>query len=432
MGTARSKRLFRKARGLIPGGVNSPVRAFSAVGGEPIFASRARGAKVYDVDGNSYVDYLCSWGPLIAGHGHPQVMASVRKALAEGSSFGLSTAIEVEMAQLVTDAFPSVEMVRFVSSGTEATMSALRLARAATGREVLVKFSGCYHGHADSFLSAAGSGLATFGIPQCAGVPSSLARSTLTLPYNDVSTFERAMLTVGRKVAAVIVEPVAGNMGVVPGTLKFLRALRQACNRYGALLIFDEVITGFRLCFGGAQNMLGIAPDITCLGKIVGGGFPVGAYGGKARLMKELAPQGPVYQAGTLSGNPVAMAAGVATLRLLKRKSRYAELEKKTAELVRGIRERAREAGVDVVINTVGSMFTVFFRSGEVRCYEEAKESDTAAYARFFSKLKERSVLFPPSQFETCFLSLAHTKRDISATVDAAGSAFRFVSGPGS
>jgi glutamate-1-semialdehyde 2,1-aminomutase len=417
--TGNSKRLFRKALSLIPGGVNSPVRAFNAVGGDPVFIDRAKGSKVYDVDGNSYVDYLGSWGPMVAGHGHPDVLRSVREALGRGSSYGLPTKIEVEMAELVSGAFPSIERVRFVSSGTEATMSALRLARAVTDRELLVKFAGCYHGHGDSFLSLAGSGLATLGIPQCAGVPDALARMTLTLPYNDVSSFERAMAKIGKKTAAVIVEPVAGNMGVVPASRRFLQTLKKTCRHYGALLIFDEVITGFRLCFGGAQNILGITPDITCLGKIVGGGFPVGAYGGKRAVMKELAPEGPVYQAGTLSGNPVAMAAGVTTLRLLRRKRCYDELESKTSELVSGTDQRARQAGIDVNINRVGSMFTVFFQGNEVRSYEEARKSDTQSYSRFFSGLRKHHVLFPPSQFETCFVSLAHTRRDVALTLDA-------------
>ncbi len=425
MKTGKSKRLFRRARNFIPGGVNSPVRAFSAVGGDPVFVDRARGSKLYDVDGNTYIDYLGSWGPMIAGHGHPKVLRSVRKALSKGSSFGLPTKIEVEMAKLVSGAFPSIERVRFVSSGTEATMSALRLARAVTGRELVVKFAGCYHGHGDSFLSQAGSGLATFGIPQCAGVPDALARMTLTLPYNDPSAFERTMKKVGKKTAAVIVEPVAGNMGVVPGSREFLRSLRKICRRHGALLIFDEVITGFRLCYGGAQNLHGIAPDLTCLGKIIGGGFPVGAYGGRRHIMKELAPDGPVYQAGTLSGNPLAMEAGVATLKLLRCKKCYDELDDRTSEVVSGIAERACRAGLNVTINRVGSMFTVFFRGGEVRCYDDARKSDTTSYSRFFSVLREQCVLFPPSQFESCFVSLAHTGRDIVSTIDAAERALR-------
>jgi glutamate-1-semialdehyde 2,1-aminomutase len=422
---SRSSRLFRRARGLLAGGVNSPVRAFRAVGGDPVFMARGRGAHLRDVDGRDYVDYVGSWGPLILGHAPAAVSAAARKALAAGSTFGAPTEAEVTLAELVRKAFPSMELMRFVSSGTEACMSALRLARGFTGRSMVAKFAGCYHGHSDGLLVSAGSGAMTFGHPDSAGVPPEFARLTLVLPYNDPDALHRAFRRWGSRLAAVIVEPVVGNMGVVRPTDEFLAALRSLTRKHGALLVFDEVITGFRLALGGAQSYLGVKPDLTCLGKIVGGGFPVGAFGGSRRVMEKLAPLGPVYQAGTLSGNPVAMAAGAALLRSLRARPPYDRLRELTWILTDGLREAAVRRGVPVTVNAVESLFTVFFQAGPVTDLASAKRSDTRRYARFFHGLLKRGVYFPPAQFEAAFVSAAHTEADVRRTLAAADAAFR-------
>ena len=422
--TARSAALFEEAQRHLPGGVNSPVRAFRGVGGTPRFIDRASGARVWDADGNEYLDYVASWGPLVAGHAHPEVVQAIQAAAERGTSYGAPCEAEVRLAALVKDAFPSINLVRFVSSGTEATMSALRLARAATGRELIVKFDGGYHGHADGLLVQAGSGVLTLGAPDSPGVPAATAAQTVSLPYNDVAAVEALFGARGGEIAAVIVEPVPGNMGVVPAAGGFLETLRRRCTVAGALLIFDEVITGFRVAWGGAQALTGVTPDLTCLGKIVGGGLPVGAYGGRRDLMERMAPLGPVYQAGTLSGNPLAMAAGIATLELLRRPGAYETLGRLGARLEAGIAAAARGAHVPFTSNRVGSMLTGFFCAGPVTDYVSAKRADTARYARFFHALLERGVYFAPSQFEAAFVSLAHTEAEIDRTVEAVGEAF--------
>ena len=427
--TVRSAELFARAQELLPGGVDSPVRAFRGVGGTPLFIARGEGATIWDVDGNRYVDYLASWGPLIAGHAHPGVVAAIHEAANRGTSFGAPTEAELELAELVKQAFPSIDLVRFVSSGTEATMSALRLARAATGRDMLIKFDGGYHGHADGLLVQAGSGPLTLGQPDSPGVPAESARQTLSVPYNDLPAVRDAFQAHPGMIAAVIVEPVAGNMGVVPAEPGFLEHLRALTRNHGALLIFDEVITGFRIALGGAQERFRVVPDLTCLGKIVGGGLPVGAYGGRRDLMEQISPLGPVYQAGTLSGNPLAMAAGAATLRLLTEPGVYAHLESLSARLEEGLQEAARSANVRYTANRVGSMFTGFFRAGPVTDYASAKKADTQAYARFFHALLDRGVYIAPSQFEAGFVSLAHTPADIDATIEAAAQAFKVAAG---
>lgn len=421
----RSKELYQRAQLLIPAGVNSPVRAFRAVGGDPLFIERAQGAHIWDADGNRYIDYVCSWGPMILGHRHPEVVEAIEKALARGTSFGAPTDLEVELAELISERMPSVEMVRMVNSGTEATMSAIRLARGVTGRDRVIKFDGCYHGHADGLLVKAGSGAMTFGIPDSGGVPKAYAELTVTLPYNDIESFRQAMDQWGGEVACVIVEPVAGNAGVIPPRPGFLQALREETRRAGALLIFDEVITGFRIAPGGAQQLYNVMPDITCLGKIVGGGLPVGAYGGPRSIMENVAPLGPVYQAGTLSGNPLAMAAGIATLRVLGRHGVYEELENKARKLEEAFREGAQEAGVPIWQNRVGSMLSAFFTEKEVWDYASAKTSDTARYARFFREMLSRGVYLAPSQFEAAFVSLAHSEEDLEATREAISSAMK-------
>jgi glutamate-1-semialdehyde 2,1-aminomutase len=422
--TSTSAALFAEAETLLPGGVDSPVRAFRAVGGTPRFIARGRGAWVWDVDDNQYIDYLASWGPLIAGHAHPGVVAAIQEAAARGTSYGAPTPGELELARLVKDAFPSIDLVRFVSSGTEATMSALRLARAATGRELIVKFDGGYHGHADGLLVQAGSGPLTLGQPDSPGVPAQAAHATLSVPYNDLAAVEAALAAHAGQVAAVIVEPVAGNMGVVPPAPGFLEHLRAMTRAQGTLLIFDEVITGFRVAAGGAQELFRVTPDLTCLGKIVGGGLPVGAYGGRRDLMAQVSPLGPVYQAGTLSGNPLAMAAGSATLQLLREPGVYPRLEQLAARLVDGLGAAAHAAGVPYTSNRVGSMFTGFFTATPVTDYASARNADTARYARFFHALLERGVYLAPSQFEAGFVSLAHTDADIDATLARAAAAF--------
>ena len=424
---SRSQTLFRQAQTIFVGGVNSPVRAFRAVGGTPVFFDRARGARLTDVDGKTYLDYVGSWGPLILGHAHPQVVAAARHALERGSSFGAPSPLELDLARLVREAYPGVERLRFTSSGTEACLSALRLARGYTGRPLIVKFAGCYHGHGDSLLVSAGSGALTMGHPTSAGVPKELARLTIVLPYNDPAALTRAFAKWEKKIAAVIVEPVVGNMGVVVPTEEFQKVLQRVPRQHGALLIVDEVMTGFRLARGGAQELLGLRADITCFGKIIGGGLPVGALGGSKRIMEKLAPLGPVYQAGTLSGNPVAMAAGAATLSILKADPPYALLNDRTADIVQGLRAIARRRNVDVTVNAVGSMLTVFFAKGPVTDLASAEKSDTRAYGKFFHGLLKRGVYFPPSQFEAAFVSAAHTVEDIEKTLIAADAAFREV-----
>ena len=414
MKTAQSEAWFARAQTRIPGGVNSPVRAFRGVGGSPLFIARGEGSRIFDVDGNSYIDYVGSWGPLILGHRCVSVIEAVRAAIDQGTSFGAPTEREVEMAELITQLVPSMEMVRLVNSGTEATMSALRVARGFTGRELTIKFEGCYHGHVDSLLVKAGSGMATLGIADTAGVPEGFAATTIALPFNSIAAVEKAFAEYGDKIACVIVEPVVGNMGCVPPVAGFLEALRELTARYGALLIFDEVMTGFRLALGGAQQRFGITPDMTTLGKIIGGGLPMAAYGGRADVMKRVAPLGPVYQAGTLSGNPLAVAAGLAMLRfLLAHPDVYEVLEARTAAL-------CASAPAGVTVNRVGSMFTFFFTDGQVTDWESAKRSDTARFAKFFHHMLERGVYLAPSQFEAGFVSAAHSEEDIQQTVEAA------------
>ena len=425
----RSKELFSRAQKRIPGGVNSPVRAFRSVGGDPRFIRSGKGSRVTDVDGNTYIDYLGSWGPLILGHAPAPVIGALRRQIGLGTSYGAPTEHEVILAEMITEAVPSIDKVRLVNSGTEATMSAVRLARAFTGRNKIVKFDGCYHGHVDSLLVKAGSGVATLGLPDSLGVLPQDCSSTISIPYNDIDTLHNVLDLNRSEVAAVIIEPVAGNMGIVPPAQGFLQRLRKLTREHGALLIFDEVITGFRLLYGGAQALLKVKPDLTCLGKVIGGGLPVGAYGGHRSIMKWVAPEGPVYQAGTLSGNPLAVSAGIAALEALKKEGVYAKLAAMTASLVVGLKKAAGEAGVPVRINSIGSMFTVFFTETDVRDFQTAKTSDTERYARFFHAMLRRGVYLPPSQFETGFLSLAHTKSDIKATIELAREAFREVAG---
>ncbi len=420
----RSKILFSRALERIPGGVNSPVRAFRSVGGDPRFIQSGKGSRIADVDGVTYVDYLGSWGPLILGHCSPAVQSALRKQISMGTSFGASTENEVVLAEMIAKAIPSIEKVRLVNSGTEATMSAIRLARAFTGRNKVIKFDGCYHGHVDSLLVKAGSGVATLGLPDSAGIQPQDCGSTISIPFNSGDLVQHVLELNRSEVAAVIVEPIAGNMGTVLPAKGFLQRLRRLTREHDVLLIFDEVITGFRVSYGGAQEILRIKPDLTCLGKIIGGGLPVGAYGGRREVMKWIAPEGPVYQAGTLSGNPLAVAAGIATLRALKQAGTYTRLERMTAELVSGLKEAAGRAAAPVCINSIGSMFTVFFTASQVTDFQTAKQSDTGRYARFFHAMLKRGVYFPPSQFETCFVSLAHTGRDIKVTIKAAGEAF--------
>jgi glutamate-1-semialdehyde 2,1-aminomutase len=419
----RSDELFSRAKAVIPGGVSSPVRAFKAVGGTPLFVARAEGARFWDEDGRGFIDYVGSWGPMILGHAHPAVVEAVREATLRGTSYGAPCAAEVELAERITRLVPSVEKVRFVSSGTEATMSALRVARGFTARRKILKFDGCYHGHADSLLVSAGSGVATLGIPGSPGVPEGTVADTLVAPFNDVAAVEAVVAAHGKDLAAVIVEPVCGNMGTVAPKPGYLEALREITRRNGTVLIFDEVMTGFRVALGGAQQRYGIRPDVTCLGKIVGGGLPAAAYGGRADIMATVAPEGPVYQAGTLSGNPLAMAAGIAILDLLAQPGTYETLEVIGARLESGLRRAAREAGATVTINRVASMITMFFCAGPVTDYATAKASNTQRFARFFRAMLERGVYLPPAQFEAAFVSLAHGEAEIDATVAAAADA---------
>jgi glutamate-1-semialdehyde 2,1-aminomutase len=416
----RSQDIFRRATDVFVGGVNSPVRAFRAVGGDPIIVERASGARLWDADGNEYIDYVCSWGALILGHSHPQIAEAVAQQARRGTSYGMPTELEVELASRIRKALPSCEKVRFVSSGTEATMSAVRLARAATGRDLIIKFEGCYHGHADSFLSEGGSGLATLGIAACPGVPRALAELTLNAPYNDAAAVEKLFELHRDKIAAVIVEPVAANMGVVSPAPGFLPALRSLSLRHGALLIFDEVITGFRVCYGGAQTLFGIMPDLTTLGKIVGAGLPVAAYGGRRDLMDRVAPLGPVYQAGTLSGNPLAMSAGIASLELLSAPRFYDSLEARSKRLGDGIAAAVRETHAVATPARFGSLLTLFFAREPVTNYATAKKCDTQRFAAFFRAMLDRGIFLAPSQFEALFVSAAHTDADIDRTVAAA------------
>ncbi|MGA7631754.1 MAG: glutamate-1-semialdehyde 2,1-aminomutase [Terriglobales bacterium] len=423
--TDQSRKLQRRAEQLIPGGVNSPVRAFRSVGSEPPYIIRGQGSHIWDADGNEYVDYIGSWGPLILGHAAPRVIDAVIEAARKGTSFGASTPAEADLAELVISAFPRMQKVRFVSSGTEATMSAIRLARGYTKRKYIVKFEGCYHGHSDALLVKAGSGVATLGIPGSAGVPEEFTQFTLALPYNDTSVLEQAFTKFKHQIACVIVEPVVGNMGCVPPAPGYLEALRAITAREQTLLIFDEVMTGFRLAFGGAQQLYGVQPDLTTMGKIIGGGLPVGAYGGPSEVMDLIAPLGPVYQAGTLSGNPLAMAAGYATLTYLRdHQDVYAKLDKLAGEVVEGVASAAKDAGVTLCHNRVGSMFTWFFVRSPVTDWTSAAKSDTEAFGRFFRTMLENGIYLPPSQFEAAFLGAAHTEHDLQQTVAAAKQAF--------
>ncbi len=420
-----SEKLFQKAKKCIPGGVNSPVRAGQAVGIDPPFISKANGCVIWDVDGNEYVDYVCSWGPMILGHAHPEIVNALEERVKLGTSYGAPTELEVEMADIIVEMVPSIEMVRMVNSGTEATMSAIRLARGYTGREKIIKFDGCYHGHADSLLVSAGSGLATLGIPGSPGVPQDLARHTISLPFNSLESVVQAFGKFGPEIAAVIVEPIPGNMGVINPDQAFLKGLRELTNEYGALLIFDEVISGFRVAIGGAQELYGIMPDLTCLGKIIGGGLPVGAYGGKKEIMTRMAPQGDVYQAGTLSGNPLAMAAGLATLKILKEKSPYDELDKLGDMLFSGLKRVAEAAGVNVVINRVGSMGSLFFTDEPVTDFETAKASDENLFKRYFRSMLDQGIYLAPSPYEAAFLSTAHSEETVRKTIECASVAFK-------
>jgi glutamate-1-semialdehyde 2,1-aminomutase len=425
MKTTRSARLFSEAQRYIPGGVNSPVRAFRSVGGQPRFIERAKGSRLYDVDGNSYIDYVLSWGPMILGHAPAPVIKAIQRAAGNGTSYGAPTDLEVELAKMIRAALPSMEKIRLVSSGTEAVMSAVRVARAFTKRDGVLKFEGCYHGHSDYLLAKAGSGLATLGIPDSPGVPADFARHTLTAPYNDIRTVQQMVKDHRDKLACIIIEPIAGNMGVVPPAPDFLPALRHLATEHGILLVFDEVISGFRVAYGGAQTLYGVTPDLTVLGKIIGGGLPVGAYGGRSEIMDLIAPSGPVYQAGTLSGNPLAVTAGIETLKQLKKPGLYKKLEEKAAALAKGIGEAAKKAGVPITQTQVGSMLCSFFTRGPVVDWSTAKQSDTKRYATFFHRMLDQGVYFAPSQFEAAFLSTAHSPQDIEHTLRAARAAFK-------
>ncbi|MFO0698384.1 MAG: glutamate-1-semialdehyde 2,1-aminomutase [Nitrospira sp.] len=425
MKISRSTKLFTEAQQLIPGGVNSPVRAFRSVGGQPRFIARAKGSRLYDVDKNVYIDYVLSWGPMILGHAHSAVIASIKKAAEQGTSYGAPTELEVLLAKEIRHAFPSMEKLRLVSSGTEAVMSAIRVARGFTKRTGIIKFEGCYHGHSDYLLAKAGSGLATLGIPDSPGVPEDFAKHTLTAPYNDIRTIQQLIKDNHKQLACIIIEPIAGNMGVVPPAADFLQTLRQLTAEHGILLIFDEVISGFRVNYGGAQALYGIKPDLTVLGKIIGGGLPVGAYGGRKDIMDLIAPVGPVYQAGTLSGNPLAVSAGLATLKQLRGKGVYKQLEQRSLALTKGIGEAAKRAGVPITQTRVGSMLTTFFTPGPIVDWNTAKQSDTKRYGQFFHHMLEQGVYLAPSQFEAAFLSTAHSAHDIEKTIRAAHTAFK-------
>ena len=425
MENSRSMQLFKEAQKYIPGGVNSPVRAFKSVGCDPLFIKKAAGCRIYDEDENEFIDYVGSWGPMILGHCHPAVVSAIKAAVDSGSSFGAPTELEITLAEMVVEAVPSVEMVRMVSSGTEATMSAIRLARGFTGRDNILKFSGCYHGHADSLLVKAGSGAATFGVPDSPGVPGDFARHTLTADFNSLESVKKLLSENKGGVACIIVEPIAGNMGTVPPKEGFLEGLRSICTEEGIVLIFDEVMTGFRVAYGGAQELYGVTPDMTTLGKIIGGGLPVGAFGGKKEIMQHLSPSGGVYQAGTLSGNPLAMTAGIATLKQLQRDGFYRELEEKGAHLAKGIAKAAKDAGYPLYTTRVGSMVCAFFTQGEVHDLTTAAACDTGAFARYFRSMLEDGIYLAPSQFETGFVSIAHGEAELENTIAAARKAFK-------
>jgi glutamate-1-semialdehyde 2,1-aminomutase len=424
----RSREIFERAERVLVGGVNSPVRAFRSVGGEPLIIERGSGQHLYDADGNEYLDFVCSWGAMILGHANPAISEAIADQARRGTSFGMTTELELELATLITQTIPFIEKIRFVSSGTEATMSAVRLARGITKRDFIVKFEGCYHGHADSFLSQAGSGLATLGIAECPGVPQVLAALTLNVPYNDLNAVEQVFALHKDKIAAVIVEPIAANMGVVPPETGFLKGVQDIARKNGALFIVDEVITGYRLRNGSVQDLLGVEADLTTLGKIIGGGVPVAAYGGRAELMNQVAPLGPVYQAGTLAGNPLAMRAGIAALKQLTRPGLYEEMTQLARRLVFGLRAELEEAGIPAQINAIGSLSTIFFTPEPVKNYADAKRSDTKRYAKFFREMLERGILIAPSQFEAAFVSAAHTSADIDRVLAAAHESSRAMS----
>jgi glutamate-1-semialdehyde 2,1-aminomutase len=420
-----SHKLFQQALGKIPGGVNSPVRACKSVGRDPVFIDRAEGAMIYDADGNQYIDYVGSWGPMILGHRHPAVISAIENVLGRGTSFGAPTDLETQLAELIIESIPSVELVRMVNSGTEATMSAIRLARGVTGRDTVIKFDGCYHGHADTLLVEAGSGVATLSIPGSPGVPKSFVAHTRSLPFNDIEGFKKVMAEEGEKIACVIVEPVAGNMGCVPPAEGFLQTLRNLTKDTGSLLIFDEVMTGYRVAYGGAQELYGILPDLTTLGKIIGGGLPVGAYGGKREIMEQIAPQGSVYQAGTLSGNPVAMAAGIATLKTLKKPGFYKSLNDNAEKLATGLLKSAEAAGIAATGAVVGSMMGLFFTDRTVENFDDAKTSNLDRFSEYYRQMLDRGIYLAPSQFEVMFVSSAHTPEDIDRTISTAGAVFK-------
>lgn len=426
MKTDNSNLFFNKAQKLIPGGVNSPVRACKSVGCDPLFVKKAAGSKIIDVDNNEFIDFVCSWGPMILGHNHPKVVTAIQQALENGTSYGAPTPLEIELAEMVINAFPAMDRVRFVSSGTEATMSAIRLARGYTGKKVVVKFDGCYHGHADSFLVQAGSGVITLGIPGSPGVPDDIVKNTISIPYNDFETLEKTLADESLEIACVIIEPVAGNMGVVPPTEGFLEKLRELTTEHNIVLIFDEVINGFRLALGGAQSRFNIAPDMTCLGKIIGGGLPVGAYGGKKEIMSQIAPEGPVYQAGTLSGNPLAMAAGIATLQVLAEPGFYDRLEAKAESFAAELQKLAEKyLPGETTLNRVGSMMTTFFNPGPVVDFKSAMKSDTERYGRFFRAMLMTGIWLAPSQFEAAFISDAHSQEDLAQALEMTESSFK-------
>ena len=419
MNITQSKKLFYKACEVMPGGVNSPVRAFKSVGCNPLFVKKGNGSKIWDADGNEYIDYVASWGPLIFGHAHPQIVEALKRQVELGTSYGASTELEIELAEQVVTLVPSLEVVRMVNSGTEAVMSAIRLARGVTGRDKVVKFEGCYHGHVDSMLVKAGSGLASLGIPECPGIVDALAKNTLTLPFNDSSKVKDLFAAEGDNIACVIVEPVGGNMGVVPPQNGFLETLREVTNQVGAVLIFDEVITGFRVALGGVQSICGVKPDLTCLGKVIGGGLPVGAYGGSRQLMDNIAPVGPIYQAGTLSGNPLAMTAGIEMIKLLSGQSVYDELERKSERLCAGYESNVKKLGIKAQFTRVGSMFSMFFTDQNIIDFESVKSSDTNFFRSYFTSLLEEGVYIAPSQFEAGFMSAVHTDEEIEQTIEA-------------
>jgi glutamate-1-semialdehyde 2,1-aminomutase len=426
MNTDKSKSYFIKAQAVIPGGVNSPVRACKSVGCDPLFVKKAIGSKIIDVDDNEFIDFVCSWGPMILGHNHPKIVAAIEQALANGTSYGAPTPLEIELAELVIKAFPSMDKVRFVSSGTEATMSAIRLARGYTGKNIVVKFDGCYHGHADSFLVKAGSGVITLGIPGSPGVPDDIVKNTISIPYNDFETLEKTLSEKAQEIACVIIEPVAGNMGVVEPTEGFLQNLRELTTQHNIVLIFDEVITGFRLALGGAQSRFGVMPDITCLGKIIGGGLPVGAYGGKKEIMAQIAPEGPVYQAGTLSGNPLAMAAGVATVQALSEPGFYDRLEQKAESFASELQKLAEKyLPGETTLNRVGSMMTTFFNKGPVVDFKSAMNSDTERYGYFFREMQAGGIWLAPSQFEAAFISEAQSEKDLAQALEMTECSFK-------